>query len=124
MPVDDHVVVAVGAELGGPAGLRRDERAGGGEGGGLGLLAAERAAHAADLDDDLGMAAPEQLRDEMLDLARMLGGAEDMELALLAGRGERGLAFEVEMLLAAHFERCRSGGAARRRARRRHRRGP
>ncbi len=53
----DHVVVAVGAELGGAAGLRGDQRAGGGEGGGLGLLAAERAAHPADLDGDVGMAA-------------------------------------------------------------------
>ena len=53
----------------------------------------------------------------MLDLARMLGRADDMELAPLARRGERGLAFEVEMLLPAHFERARTGGAPRRRAR-------
>ena len=111
----DHVVVAVGAELGRAAGLRRDQSAGGGEGGGLGFLAAERAAHPAHLDDDLGMAAPEQFGDEMLDLARMLGRAEDVELALLAGHRERGLAFEIEMLLPAHLEIGRRGGAARRR---------
>ena len=39
-----------------------------------------------------------------------------MELALLAGRGERGLAFEIEMLLPAHFEAAgqamRRGGQA------------
>ena len=50
----DHVVVAVGADLGRAAGLGRDQRAGGGKSGGLGLLAAERAAHAADLDGDVG----------------------------------------------------------------------
>jgi hypothetical protein len=99
-----HVVVAVGAEFGGAAGLRRDQGSGGGEGGGLGLLAAEGAAHPPHLDDDLGVAPPEQLRDQMLDLARMLGGAEDMEPALLARRRQRRLAFEVEMLLAAHLE--------------------
>ena len=60
---------------------------------------------------------PSKAGDQMLDFARMLGRADDMELARLARRGERGLAFEVEMLLPAHFERCPAGGAARRRAR-------
>ena len=76
-----HVVVAVGADLGRAAGLGGDQRAGGGISGGLGLLAAERAAHPADLDGDVGAAEAEQGRDQMLDLARMLGRADDMELA-------------------------------------------
>ena len=55
---------------------------------------------------------PSSIGDEMLDLARMLGRAEDVEPALLAGRGERGLALEIEMLLPADLERA--GQAVRR----------
>src|SRR5207237_1707745 len=101
-----HVVVAVGAEFGGAAGLRCDQSGGGGEGGRLRLLAAERAAHPADLDRHVGMAAAEQQRDEMLELARMLRRAQDMDPALLARRRERGWAFEVEMLLPDDFQRA------------------
>ena len=53
----DHVVVAVGADLGRAAGLGGDQSAGGGISGGLGLLAAEPAAHPADLDGHVGAAA-------------------------------------------------------------------
>ena len=103
----EHVVVAVGADLGRAPGLRGDQRAGGGISSGLGLLAAEPAAHPADLDRHVGALEAEQGRDQVLDLARMLGRADDVELARLARRGERGLAFEVEMLLPAHVERAR-----------------
>jgi hypothetical protein len=57
----DHIVVAVGADLGRPAGLGGDQSAGGGISGGLGLLAAERAAHPAHLDGDVGAAEAEQV---------------------------------------------------------------
>jgi hypothetical protein len=120
----DHVVVAVGADLGRAAGLGDDQSAGGGVGGGLGLLAAEAAAHPPDLDRDVGAAEAEQVGDQMLDLARMLGRADDVDLAPLARRRERGLAFEVEMLLPAHFESSRQAMRGGARARPRHRRAP
>ncbi len=120
-----HVVVAVESHLGGAAGLRRDQGAGAGRGGGLRLLAAERAAHAPHLDRHVGMADAEQVGDEVLAFARMLGGGEDMDLSGLARDRHRDLAFEVEMLLPADFERAgqavggggeRGGGIAARHA--------
>jgi len=102
-----HVVVAVAAEFGGTPGLGRDQRGGGGEQRGLRLLAAERAAHPAHLDRDIGRAEPEHMRDEMLDFARMLGRAQQMDLAVLAGCRDRDLALEVEMVLPTKIEPAR-----------------
>ena len=81
----DHIVVAVGADFGGAAGLGGDQRAGGGISGGLSLLAAERAAHPPDLDRHIGAAKAEQGRDQVLDFARMLGRADDMDRSASPG---------------------------------------
>ena len=75
---------------------RRDRR--------LRLLAAEAAAHAPHHADHLVLAAAEHLRDHGLDLARVLRRGVNGHLARFAGPGQRGLALEVEMLLAAAVE--------------------
>ena len=102
------------ADLGRAPGLRGDQRAGGKRR--LRLLAAEPAAHPADLDRHVGALEAEQGRDQVLDLARMLGRADDVELARLARRGERGLAFEVEMpcppIWSVPARRCGASSAA------------
>ena len=70
----------------------------------LALLAAEAAAHAAHLDGDGVVVQAEHVGDDVLHLARMLGRGIDEHVAVLAGDGERDLAFEIEMLLAADAE--------------------
>ena len=103
---DDHVVVAVGPELHRPLQLAGGERRDAGEEIGLGLLAAEPAAHAPHLDGD-GMGGDAQhLRHHVLHLAGMLRRGEDLHVLLLAGDGERNLAFEVEMILPADRHRA------------------
>ena len=77
----------------------------------LALLAAESAAHAPHLDGDRGIGQPEQWAHDVLHLARMLGRGMDQHIIVLAGNGERHLAFEIEMLLPADAERA--GEAAR-----------
>src|SRR6202008_1838220 len=67
----------------------------------LRLLAAESAAHAAALDDHVLGAPAEAMRDQSLDLARVLRGAVDDERAVLARQRNRDLALEIEVLLAA-----------------------
>ena len=103
------------ADLGRPAGLgARPSAAMAAISGRLGLLAAEAAAHAADLDRDrrcrTGRAPWRRCAGPRLGcwVERM-----DQHVAALAGHGERGLAFEVEMLLPADMRACRRGGAAR-----------
>jgi hypothetical protein len=97
----DHVLVAIGPSLGGATGLHRDQRGGGGEQRGLGLLAAEPAAHPAHLDGDRGMRAIQHAGDQVLDLAGVLGRRPDMDVAALARNGQRHLALEIEVVLAA-----------------------
>ena len=111
---DHHVVVAVGPALGRAAGLLGDQRAQAGEQVALRLLAAEGAAHAADLDRDRVRGDAQHLGDHVLDLGRVLGRGIDRDLVVLARDGERDLAFEVEMLLPADVhpagEPARCGG--------------
>jgi hypothetical protein len=97
-----HVVVAVGTELGRAPGVMGHERGGGGIERGLRLLAAKGPAHAPHLDRHIGRRAPEQVRHEMLHLARVLGRRQQMDLAILHRTGQRDLPFEVEMVLPAH----------------------
>ena len=59
-----------------------------------------------------GAASAEHLRDEVLHLARVLGGAVDEHGAALAGHRQRHLAFQVEVLLAADARAVPTGGAA------------
>ena len=100
----DHVLVAVRTRLGRTAGLHGDQRGGGGEQRGLRLLAAEAAAHAAHLDGDAVVGLAQHAGDQMLDLGRVLGRGPDVDVAILARRGQRDLAFEVEVILAADRE--------------------
>ena len=99
-----HVVVAVEPHLARPAGLpcrqrgqRRPLRR-------LALLAAEAAAHAPHLDGDGVVVEAEDMGDDVLHLARVLGRGMHEHVAVLAGDGQRHLALQVEMLLAAEAE--------------------
>ncbi len=100
----DHVVVAVEAELAGPARLHGGERRNRRPLGGLRLLAAEAAAHAANFDRHRMIGAAEHMGDNVLDLGGMLGRAIDDDVAILPGKGQRDLALEIEMILAAHLD--------------------
>ncbi len=71
-----HVVVARQPQLHRPPRLPGQHRGDAGDDGGLALLAAERAAHAPHLDGHGVERQPEQVRDAVLHLGRMLGGAE------------------------------------------------
>ena len=114
-----HVVIAIEPDFARPAGEARAERRDCGPLRGLRLLAAECAAHAPHLDRHGDVRHFENLGDEMLHLARVLGRAIDLHVAVFARNGERDLAFEIEMLLAADaqpafdalFGLCERGGA-------------
>ena len=100
----DHVVVAVEPHLARPPGLPRAERGERRPLRRLALLAAEAAAHAPHLDGDRVVVEAEHMGDDVLHLGRVLGRGMDEHVAVLAGDGERDLAFEVEMLLPADAE--------------------
>ena len=102
----DHVVVAVGPELDRPAGAPCRQRGDGGEDVALGFLAAEPAAHAADLAGDGVARHIQHMRHRMLDLAGMLGGGIEGDVAVLARHGEGDVAFQIEVLLAAEIHRA------------------
>ena len=68
---------------------------------GLDLLAAEGAAHSKTLDRDGVTRQPEDARDDVLRLGRMLGGGVHGHAAGLVNPGDAGLRFQVEVLLAA-----------------------
>ncbi len=98
---DDHVVVAVGAQLGGAAGLLGDQGRRGGEQVRLGFLAAEGSAHAPDFDGDGVGGDVQHVGDDVLDLAGVLGRGMDQHFVVLAGDRHGDLAFEIEVVLAA-----------------------
>ncbi len=101
---DAEIVVAVVAQHHGTAGLSREKCCDGSRQIALGLLAAERAAHAPDLDRYRMIGHAERGRDLVLDLGRVLRRAVDGDLVAFAGDGDRNLAFEVEVLLAADLD--------------------
>ncbi len=98
---DDHVVVAVGPALGGASRPLGDEGAQAGEQVALGLLAAEGAAHAADLDGHRVRGDAQHLGDHVLDLGRVLRRRIDGDLVVLAGDRQGDLPLEIEVLLPA-----------------------
>ena len=67
----------------------------------LRFLAAEAAAHAPALDDDVVRRHPQRVRDHLLDLARVLRRAPDAHAAVFGRHGQRDLALEVEVVLTA-----------------------
>ena len=97
-----EVVVAIEADLArsprDARGERRDRR----PGASLALLAAEAAAHPAGFHGDEGVRYSEDASDDMLGLRRVLRRSVHRHLVAFAGKGERRLAFEIEMLLAAN----------------------
>ena len=113
-PRQAHVVVAIEPDLARLAGEARAECRNRRPLRGLRLLAAERAAHAPGLHRDRGVRQVEHVREQMLQLARMLGRGMDLHVAVLARDRERDLAFEIEMLLAADaqlaFDALGAGG--------------
>ena len=70
----------------------------------LHLLAAEAAAHPQALHRDLGVRQAQDVRDDLLGLARVLGRRLDEDLPVLVDRGERGVGLQVEVLLAGELE--------------------
>nr|GEU28080.1 hypothetical protein [Tanacetum cinerariifolium] len=99
---DQHVVVAVGAQLDRAfqpgrrnAGRRRPKRR-------LRFLAAEAPAHAPALDLHLVRMHAQRMRDHVLHLARMLGGALHQHAVVLFRDRVGDLPFQVKLLLAAH----------------------
>ena len=96
-----HVVVARQPQLDRPPRPPGEHRGDAGDDGGLALLAAECAAHPADLDGDGVERHCEKVRDAVLHFGRMLRGAQHVESSIVARRGERDLALEIEVILAA-----------------------
>ena len=78
----------------------------------LRLLAAEAAAHAAHAAGHERVRQRQNAGDDVLHFARMLGGRIDQHRAVLAGHGERDLAFQIKVLLAADTERAGSATTA------------
>jgi hypothetical protein len=70
----------------------------------LHLLAAEAAAHPQALHRDLGVRQAQDVRDDLLRLARVLRRRLDEDLPVLVDRGERGVGLQVEVLLAGELE--------------------
>ena len=68
------------------------------------LLAAEAAAHAPTLDDHLVARRARHVRHELLRLVDRLCRAEQLEAAIVGGRGVATVRLEVEMLLPTHSE--------------------
>ena len=96
-----EIVVAIEANFAGVArcarGQRRDRR----PGASLTFLAAEAAAHAARLHGDERIGDSKDAGDNVLGLGRVLRRSVHRHLVRFAGKGERRLAFEIEMLLTA-----------------------
>ena len=108
----DHVRAPRQAQLHGPARRARGQRGGRGDPARVALLAAEAATHAAAGDGDRVVGAAQHAGDDMLPLRRVLGRGHHGDVPGLAGRRQRHLAFQVEMLLPAGAEFSRE--AARR----------
>ena len=96
------ILVAVQPDLARPIGVIGRQRCQRRPLGGLTFLAAEAAAHTADLAHHLRLAQPQHTRNRVLHLARMLGGTVHMHLAALERHGHGNLSFEIEMLLPAN----------------------
>ena len=96
-----EVVVAIEADLARLSRKPRGERGDRRPGAGLTFLAAEAAAHAARLHGDEGVGDSKDAGDNVLGLRRVLRRSVHRHLVRFAGKGERRLAFEIEMLLTA-----------------------
>ncbi len=107
-----HVFHARQAHLGRPAGEVRDHRAQACRARSLGFLAAETAAHAAHVDDDLVHRHAEHFGHQLLHLGGVLRRGVDDHAAVFGGHHRGHLRFQVEVLLPADVQR--TGQPARR----------
>ena len=96
-----EIVVAIEADLARSPRQARGERRDRRPGAGLAFLAAEAAAHPAGFHGDEGVRYAEDAGDDVLRLRRILRRSVHRHLVAFAGKGERRLAFEIEMLLPA-----------------------
>ncbi len=101
---DEHVGVAIQAQLHGSAGFARQHGRGGGDQGGLTFLAAESAAHTPALDDDVVGRNGQRMGHDVLHFGRMLGRAVDQHRAVFLRYRGRNLSFQVEVVLATHHD--------------------
>ncbi len=101
-----HVFDARQTHLGRLPGKARDHRTQARRAGGLSLLAAETAAHAAHVDDDLVHRHVEHFGHQLLHLGGVLRGAVDDHAAVFGGHHRGNLGFQVEVFLAADMQRA------------------
>ena len=100
----DHVVVPVDPRLHRPPGLVGENGGDAGVERRLGFLTAEAAAHPPDLDGDGMRGEAERVGDQVLHLARVLRRAVDQHVAVFLRHGERDMAFQIELVLAADID--------------------
>ncbi len=100
-----HVFHARQAHLGRPAGEVRDHRAQARRSRGLGFLAAEAAAHAAHVDDDLVHRHAEHFGHQLLHLGGVLCRGVDDHAAVFGGHDRGHLCLQVEVFLPADVQR-------------------
>ena len=103
---DQHVGVAIQAQLHRPLCFARQHGRGRGDQRGLAFLAAEAAAHAPALHDDRVRGHAKRVRDDVLHFARMLGRGMNQHRAVFLRQRDRDLTFKIEMILAADRERA------------------
>ena len=101
---DHEVVVAVQAQLDGPAELVRRQRRPHGQVAGLRFLAAKAAAHAPALHAHRVAVDAQRMRHPVLDLSGVLGAGVDQPLPLFLRQGIGDLTLQIEMLLPADFQ--------------------
>ena len=101
---DLHVLDTRQAHLGRPAGEVGDYRTQARRACGLGFLAAETAAHAAHVDDDLVHRHAEHFSDQLLHFGGVLCRGVDDHAAVFGGHDRGNLGFQVEVFLAADMQ--------------------
>ena len=103
-PGDEHVVIAVWAQLHGPAQPRCGQARHAGKQGRLRLFAAKATAHAAALHLHLVLRPGQGMGHQGLHLAGVLGGAPNLQAAVVLRCGIGDLPFQIKLLLPAQAE--------------------
>ncbi len=103
---DHEIVVAIGAQFDRPAQQFRRQRRDAREQRRLRFLAAKAAAHPPAFAHDVMRRPVEHMRDDLLHFARMLRRTVDEHAVHFLRHGVGDLAFEIELFLAADFERA------------------
>ena len=100
----DHVVVAVEAQLAGAPRFIRHQSGNAGNQCRLAFFAAKGATHAAAFNDNIFRPFADCRSHQVLNLARMLRGAVQVEIAVLGRESCRDLPLEIELILPAKIE--------------------